>query len=446
MQLRLRLARILALALGLAGVSLSASAQVTPYGSGINPAGSLELTSGSPQIGTSFQLSVRNTAVANPLPGQAFLYLASQPAPGFPAGLVLPGLGLGALGSDGELLLDVLPPNPFLTLGPTLYLGGASSAATFSLSVPSNPALVGVDVFAQGLLVDPTAGPSLGLTNGLAVKLISPGTTGPVPCVSQFPGVGSPPMVIIQQGTFLMGSNAASGAPYYGQFNEKPVHQVTISRCFWMGRYEVTQAEYQALMGTNPSTFVGANMPVTGVTWFNAQDYCAALTAQYSGSLSLPAGYQFRLPTEAEWEWACRAGGLGSALDEFNVGPSLFCDQARFYFSYHSNSQCSGWQSGPAPVGSYPANAWGLHDMHGNVAEWCLDSYAAYPAGAVTDPFSTGGPGGPGGPIRVLRGGGWSSNSAQCRSAYRSNTTLFPVGINLGSIGFRVVLAPVLVP
>jgi hypothetical protein len=104
------------LALGLAGVSLPASAQVTPYGSGINPANSLALTAGVPQTGASFQLSVRNTAVANPSLGFAYLYLANQPAPGFPAGLVLPGLGLGSPGSNGELLLDVLPPNPFLTL------------------------------------------------------------------------------------------------------------------------------------------------------------------------------------------------------------------------------------------------------------------------------------------------------------------------------------------
>ena len=161
------------------GLVVPAAAQVTPYGSGINPAGSLELTAGGPWIGTSFQLTVRDTAATNPPPGQAFLYLASQPAPGFPAGLVLPGLGLGSPGSSGELLLDLLPPNPFLTLGPTLYPGGSSSGANFSLSAPPNPSLVGFNVFAQGLLVTESQGLLLGLTNALEITLgVTPGMPG----------------------------------------------------------------------------------------------------------------------------------------------------------------------------------------------------------------------------------------------------------------------------
>jgi formylglycine-generating enzyme required for sulfatase activity len=423
MQLRLRLARILALALGFAGVSLSASAQVSPYGSGINPAGSLELTAGSPQIGTSFQLSVRNTAASNPSLGFAYLYLASRPAQGG-AGLVLPGLGLGAPGSSGELLIDVFPPNPFLTLGPTFYPGGTSSAANFSLSVPSNPALVGIDVYAQGLLVTDNQGFLLGLTNALQITLGAP--TVPIPGVTPIPG-----LAIIQPGTFQMGSNAASGAPYFGNSVEQPVHPVTISYPFWMGATEVTQAQYQALMGTNPSFSPGATRPVEQVSWFNAQAYCAALTAQQAALGNVPAGYQYRLPTEAEWEYACRAG----TTTEFNVGSALFCNQARFGYSYHSNSSCG--VSGHLPVGSYPANAWGLFDMHGNVWEWCLDSFASYPAGAVTDPFVTNGP------YRVLRGGSWRSDSNSCRSANRGNGT---PGYTDDNFGFRVVLAPVLVP
>jgi formylglycine-generating enzyme required for sulfatase activity len=426
MQLRLRLARILALALGFAGVSVSASAQVTPYGSGINPAGSLELTSGSPLIGTSFQLSVRNTAASNPSLGFAYLYLASQPAPGFPAGLVLPGLGLGSPGSSGELLLDVLPPNPFLTLGPTLYLGGTSSGANFPLSVPSNPALVGIDVYAQGLLVTDNQGFLLGLTNALQIPLGAP--TVPIPGVTPIPG-----LAIILPGTFQMGSNAAGTTPYFGGNAEKPVHSVTITYPFWISMVEVTQEHYQALMGTNPSAFPGANRPVEQVTWLDAQAYSAALTAQQAALGKLPVGYQYRLPTEAEWEYACRAG----TTREFNVGSALFCNQARFRYSYHSNSECSGWQSGTVPVGSYPANAWGLFDMHGNVWEWCLDTYAAYPTGPVTDPFVTGGP------DRVVRGGGWSDGSDFCRSADRY---IYTPGFTDLIVGFRVVLAPVLVP
>jgi formylglycine-generating enzyme required for sulfatase activity len=426
MQPCLRLARICALGFSLASVSLPAFAQVTAYGSGINPAGSLELTSGSPLIGTRFQLSVRNTAATNPLPGQAYLYLASQPAPGFPAGLVLPGLGLGGPGSNGELLLDVLPPNPFLILGPSIYLGGASAGANFSLSAPPKPSLVGFDIFAQGLLVTDSQGFLLGLTNALQITLGAP--SGPIPGVTPIPG-----LTIIQPGTFQMGSDAPNLPPYVGQPNEKPVHAVTISKPFWMGTTEVTQSMYQAVMGTNPSFFVGSNNPVEQVTLFDAHAYCAALTAQQAALGNVPPGYRYRLPTEAEWEYSCRAG----TTTEFNVGFALFCSDAKFGYSNHSNTSCN--SSSTVPVGSYPANAWGLHDMHGNVWEWCLDTLAPYPFTAVTDPFVTSGT------FPVLRGGSWHFNwtSYASRSAYRGFT-----GSNLtnNTIGFRVVLAPAIGP
>ncbi|MCP4083256.1 MAG: formylglycine-generating enzyme family protein, partial [Planctomycetaceae bacterium] len=134
---------------------------------------------------------------------------------------------------------------------------------------------------------------------------------------------------------------------------------------------------------------------------------------------------------EAEWEYACRAG----TTTEFNVGSDLFCADARFGFSYHSNSSCG--VSSPIDVGSYSANAFGLYDMHGNVHEWCLDSYASYGAGAVSDPFVTGGSN------RVVRGGTWFSHSHYCRSARRSSVS---PGVSSFFIGFRAVLAPVLVP
>jgi formylglycine-generating enzyme required for sulfatase activity len=183
-------------------------------------------------------------------------------------------------------------------------------------------------------------------------------------------------------------------------------------------------------MATNPSAHFGPNNPVEQVTWLDAQAYCAALTAQQSAQWSVPAGYQYRLPTEAEWEFACRA----ATTTEFNVGSDLFCDQARFSFSHHSMSPC--FSSGPLPVGSYTPNSWGLYDMHGNVWEWCLDSFAAYTAAAVTDPYFAGGD------SRAIRGGGWNFHSYLCRSAYR-----YFIGPTLtnSTIGFRVVLAPVLV-
>jgi formylglycine-generating enzyme required for sulfatase activity len=240
-------------------------------------------------------------------------------------------------------------------------------------------------------------------------------------------------MVPIAAGTFAMGSTAAPGPPYYGEYTSDPVRQVTLSYAYWMGQHEVTQAEYQALVGANPSLFPGATRPVEQVSWHDARAYCAALTAQQVGLGNVPLGLEYRLPTEAEWEYACRAG----TTTEFHTGPALFCNEARFSFSYHSSSECSSWQRGTAPVGSSPPNVFGLYDMHGNVWEWCLDSYAAYSSAAVTDPFVTGSA------LRVLRGGGWSFSSDFCRSALRGR---HGPGSTDDYKGFRVVLGPALVP
>jgi formylglycine-generating enzyme required for sulfatase activity len=251
-------------------------------------------------------------------------------------------------------------------------------------------------------------------------------------------------MVAIAPGTFQMGSplTPLSVAPFFNQPQSQPVHAVTITQPFWMGRHEVTQAQYQAVMGSNPSFFQGAswpnaaNRPVERVSWFNAVAYCDALTVQEAAAGRLPAGYEYRLPTEAEWEYCCRAG----TTTEFHYGGTLVCGQANFAYSYHTASSCStpGGVS-TAVVGSYAANAWGLHDMHGNVFEWCLDSWdgsANYPAGPVSDPYVTNGP------VRVERGGSWSNDSYICRSAIRNG--LNPSNANNSVVGFRVVCAPVL--
>ncbi len=242
-------------------------------------------------------------------------------------------------------------------------------------------------------------------------------------------------MVRIQPGTFQMGSlEPLDVAPFYNQPNAQPVHAVTITLPFWMGKYEVTQAEYQALMGSNPSVWIGAQHPVNNVDWNDSVAYCAALTAVESAAGRVPAGYQYRLPTEAEWEYACRAGGA----TEFSHGQTLVCSQANFYFSTDSVMFCG--INSIVAVGSYAPNGFGLHDVHGNVQEWCLDAWdgsANYPASPVSDPWVSSGP------LRVLRGGHDQVSSVYCRSAYRQ--TGQPSREN-STMGFRVVLAPVLVP
>jgi len=235
-----------------------------------------------------------------------------------------------------------------------------------------------------------------------------------------------PGMVAIQPGTFQMGSTAF---PQFG--HEGAVHAVTLSRPFWMSAHEVTQADYQALMGSNPSYFVGPERPVDTLTWFDANAYCAALTAQQAQLGNVPPGYEFRLPTEAEWEYCCRAG----TTTEWNTGTSLTTAQANFQ-GVLANSTFQFGQT--APVGSYAPNAWGIYDMHGNVWEWCLDSYSAsYSPLPITDPFVTGTQ------YRIMRGGSFIAlfSATQCRSAFR-----YGVLDTLTNGGIRLVLAPVVVP
>jgi len=198
-----------------------------------------------------------------------------------------------------------------------------------------------------------------------------------------------------------------------------------------MGRHEVTQAEFQALMGGDRSQFKGENLPMEMVSWFNATNYCRKLSIREHNAGHLPEGYLYRLPTEAEWEYACRSGKITA----FAFGSALSSTKANF----NGNHPYGGGLKGPfldqtAPVGSYPPNAWGLYDMHGNVWEWCEDWYGNYPGGEVVDPT------GPAtGSKRVIRGGNWFLMGRYCRAADRMHD--FP-GSKADSLGFRVVLAP----
>ena len=196
-------------------------------------------------------------------------------------------------------------------------------------------------------------------------------------------------MVLIKAGTFF-----------------RIKHSVTLTRDFWFGKYEVTQGEYAVLMGKNPSHFPGdPNRPVEKLSYFDAVNYCAALTKRERDAGRLPVGYEYRLPSEAEWEYACRAG----TTNLFSFGDAV--TEAGQYAWTAENSE-----SVTHPVGQKRPNPWGLHDIHGNVWEWCLDWFEKYPARDVTDPT-----GPTNGKFKVFRGGGLNNDIEFARSANRSS-------------------------
>ncbi len=240
--------------------------------------------------------------------------------------------------------------------------------------------------------------------------------TAPVPLPESADSIGMK-FKLIPAGTFTMGEGDQA-------------HEVTLTKPFWMGVHEVTQAQYEQVMGVNPSKYKGSDNPVETVSWENAVEFCRKLS-------ELPAekeaGNVYRLPTEAEWEYACRAGtttNYSFGDDESDLSGYGWYDQAANGDKHH-------------PVGSKQPNAWGLYDMHGNVWEWCQDWKEDYPEGAVTDPS---GPTltmmqvSPSGPwYRVIRGGSWVSTAEYCRSATRFGGNL---SYSVNGLGFRVSLSP----
>jgi formylglycine-generating enzyme required for sulfatase activity len=230
--------------------------------------------------------------------------------------------------------------------------------------------------------------------------------------------------VRIEGGTFMMGSNS-------GESYEKPVHQVTISKAFYMGKHEVTQNEWVEVMGSNPSYFKGDSLPVEQVSWFDAVEYCnkrsikEGLTPAYRGSEnSITCNFRasgFRLPTEAEWEFAAKGG-----TQEYLTTEYAGSNSADVVGWYGDNSEDKTHN-----VGTKQANSLGLYDMSGNVFEWCWDWYGVYSGRAQTNPL-----GAASGSSRVLRGGSWYSYAQYLRSACRSVNT---PSIRHGDIGFRLV-------
>ncbi len=255
----------------------------------------------------------------------------------------------------------------------------------------------------------------------------APGDTPPViAAAANVPPDGRqiPGLAWIPPGRFVMGSPVEETDR---DLDEGPQTEVTLTRGFWMGVCEVTQAEYKALMETNPSRFLGdPQLPVERVTWREAMDFCARLNQRHAADGTLPRGYLYRLPTEAEWEYACRAG----TTSRFSFGDDPTGLLLPGYAWFGDNSD-----SAPHPIGTKTANAWGLHDLHGNVLEWCLDAATgSLPGGRVTDyraPES--------GSLRIARGGSWLYGAKACRSANRDS---YGETTRCSDVGFRVVLAP----
>ena len=214
-------------------------------------------------------------------------------------------------------------------------------------------------------------------------------------------------LAFIPAGTFAMGSPLDQRGR---QFDEKP-RAVTLTRPFYIAGAEVTQAQWRAVMGNAPSRFEGDDRPVDSVSWNDAVAFCKRLSEM--------EGRTYRLPTEAEWEYACRAGSPGW----FGAGDDLSA------LGWHMDNSADQTQ----PVGRKAPNAWGLRDMHGNVAEWCADFYGAeYDDDAVEDPK-----GPEAGSARVIRGGSWRSTERGCRSAARASA---PPTYQYNYVGFRVVM------
>lgn len=269
------------------------------------------------------------------------------------------------------------------------------------------------------LALELVVGADLALSRLSAIELASPAPLAAAPVAGRqcrvIPDL-SVELIWVEPGSFTMGSGVDEP-----QRNKAEGLQmsVTLTRGFWLGKTEVTQAQYEAIAGRNPSTLKesGKDAPVEQVSWIDAMAYCEKLTERERAAGRLPEGYVYTLPTEAQWEYAYRAGTTGA---------------------YPGEPDAMGWHRGNSggtthSVAQKRPNAWGFHDMTGNVLEWCYDWYGDYPGGAVTDPT------GPRrGYYRMARGGSWRMDVNVSRSAARAGGS--PGRLDY-TIGFRLALS-----
>jgi formylglycine-generating enzyme len=222
--------------------------------------------------------------------------------------------------------------------------------------------------------------------------------------------------VWIKPGSFMMGSPKEEEL----RGDNETQHKVTLTKGFYMGVYTVTQEQWKEVMGNNPSKFKGEkNLPVEQVSWLDCQEFIKKLREKDKKL--------YRLPSEAEWEFACRAG----TKTPFHFGETISTEQANHNGNFtYGDGKKGKYREKTTPVGSFPANAWGVHDMHGNVFQWCQDWHGDYPQNDVVDPT-----GAEKGKLRVLRGGSWLIDPEYCRSAYRLGTE---PGYRFHDFGLRV--------
>lgn len=251
-------------------------------------------------------------------------------------------------------------------------------------------------------------------------------------------------LVFIESGTFFMGSPESE----MWREPDETRHEVTLDS-FYIGRFEVSQKEYAEIMGENPSSFQGDDLPVENVSWYDAVAFCNALSRnEYLEPAYTIDGSEvkwnrdadgYRLPTEAEWEYACRAG----TTTPFSTGDNISVEEANYFGTYPYTIEDHYWsqdemETSPGvyreqtvEVDRFRSNPWGLYNIHGNVSEWCYDVYGEYPADAADNPS-----GPDSGSLRICRGGGWNDFGKHLRSAFRS---AIPADDIFGSRGFRVV-------
>jgi formylglycine-generating enzyme required for sulfatase activity len=219
-------------------------------------------------------------------------------------------------------------------------------------------------------------------------------------------------MVYVPGDSFTMGSD---------EYRQNPRHVVMVPS-FYMGKFQVTQEQYLQIMGTNPARWQGAKLPVDMVSWYDAQAFCQRLSAK--------TGKKYRLPSEAEWEYACRA----KTYTPFYFGETVTMELANLDKAVQGI-----YRSKTTPVGSFPANSFGLHDMHGNVWEWCEDKWHENYQEAPTDGSAWISEGN--NDDRLQRGGSWVSAPDRCHSAYRQGHHAFETNFGIDDFGFRLVCA-----